>query len=249
LNVLALPASVGREDGLTVQPFTGKILSKPEIQDAKFGVLTGGAGSISALSRTGTAAVKKTVHSGLHNQANLTPDVPRGSFKPLRKVDMENLSPSDSAAVKTLEAQGWDRNKVSEVLSSGDNFEIQKINKGDKLYGFDTAGSKKDIGKSAYWLDDSGFKDVQSKYLKDGSWDKEGIKGYMALPCFNRANSISTVEVQESTILVKSKIQKAAELINYKGDGGYETGLMGKIMGGGGQQSTVDPSVLKLLGK
>src|SRR5690606_24993166 len=56
LNVLALPASVGREDGLTVQPFTGKILSKPEIQDAKFGVLTGGAGSISALSRTGTAA-------------------------------------------------------------------------------------------------------------------------------------------------------------------------------------------------
>jgi len=58
LNVLALPASVGREDGLTVQPFTGKILSKPEIQDAKFGVLTGAGGGAGTLSNVEAGAAK-----------------------------------------------------------------------------------------------------------------------------------------------------------------------------------------------
>ncbi|MCF6258054.1 MAG: hypothetical protein L3K25_17445 [Gammaproteobacteria bacterium] len=46
---------------------------------------------------------------------------------------------------------------------------------------------------------------------------------------------------------IQSKIGKATELLRYDGADGYTTGTLGKIMGGGGQQITLDTSVLKLL--
>ncbi len=55
------------------------------------------------------------------------------------------------------------------------------------------------------------------------------------------------MEVTMPTTGIQSKIGKATELLRYDGADGYTTGTLGKIMGGGGQQITLDISALKLL--
>jgi len=40
---------------------------------------------------------------------------------------------------------------------------------------------------------------------------------------------------------------RLTELLRYDGTDGYSTGTIGKIMGGGGTQITLDTSALKLL--
>ena len=183
---------------------------------------------------------------GLHNQEFKGIDATK--FKTVRKVDIKNLSADETIAVKALEEQGWTPKKIKEVLSSGDNFKTKDLQPGDKLYGFNTAGHGKDIQSSAYWLDEVGYQDVKSKYFKEGVWDKEGVKNYLALPCYNKANAIDMAEVTQPTTVVEATIGKATELIQYIDNGsGYSTELMGKIMGGGGAQVTVAPAALKLL--
>jgi len=54
-------------------------------------------------------------------------------------------------------------------------------------------------------------------------------------------------EVTQHTTVVEAKVGKATELIQYTDDSGYSTGLMGKIMPGGGEQVTATPTVLKTL--
>jgi hypothetical protein len=49
----------------------------------------------------------------------------------------------------------------------------------------------------------------------------------------------------ESHTVVESTIGKATELIQYKGADGYSTGILGKIMGGGGTQIANDPTKIK----
>ncbi len=83
-------------------------------------------------------------------------------------------------------------------------------------------------------MDKDGFTDVEKRFFKQGHWDKEGVKDYLALPCFNRANAMMTVELTENQTAVKSTIGKATELLKYTGENGYTTGTLGKIMGGGG---------------
>ncbi len=190
---------------------------------------------------------KATTPPGLHNQEWKDIKVENGSFKTVGKTDLDNLSESEQLAAAELRKQGWDNYKIEEILNSGDGFNIKSLEPGDKLYGFTTEGFGKDINSSAYWLDEAGFKDVQSKYFKDGVWDKEGAKGYLALPCYNRANAIDMAEVTQSTSVVEAKIAKATELIQYTNDSGYSTGLLGKIMGGGGTQVTLNPSTIKSL--
>ncbi len=73
------------------------------------------------------------------------------------------------------------------------------------------------------------------------------MKDYLALPCFNAANQIDVMEVTKLTTGIQSTIGKATELLRYDGADGYTTGILGKIMGGGGTQITVDTSALKLL--
>ena len=91
------------------------------------------------------------------------------------------------------------------------------------------------------------MQDVREKYFKQGHWDREGVKDYLALPCFNAASSIDVMEVIEPTTGIRAKIGKATELLRYDGADGYTTGTLGKIMGGGGHQITLDTSALKLL--
>jgi hypothetical protein len=187
----------------------------------------------------------KRTKPGLHNQE--WDEVKVEKFKARRSVDLDNLSPNEKAAAKALEKQGWKDNKIEEILSSGDNFTTKELKQGDKLYGFSSAGRGKDIKTSAYWLDEAGYQDVKSKYCTDGVWDKEGVKGYLALPCYNRADAIDVAEVTQTTTAVESKIGRATELVQYGNKSGSNTGLIGKIMGGGGNQVTVDPSAVKAL--
>lgn len=177
-------------------------------------------------------------------------DIPRQehNFKPVKQVDIKKLSPSEEIAKEGLIDQGaWKDAKIKQILESGGDFKIKELKTGDKVYGFNTAGKGKDLNTSAYWLDESGYQDVKKKFYREGAWDKEGVKNYLALPCFNRANAIDTAEITKSTTAVQSKIGKASEIIQYKGDNGYSTGILGKIMPGGGQQVTVDPKVLELV--
>jgi len=188
-------------------------------------------------------------HSGLHNQAELTPDLETSaeSFKPTRQVDMRNLSPKDKVVKKTLKDQGWKDFKVEQILKSGDNFTETPYQVGAKIYGFNTAGRARNLDNSAYLLDESGMAYVKKEYFKQGHWDKEGIKSYLALPCFNAASQIDVMEVIEPTTGIQSTIGKASELLRYDGVDGYTTGTIGKIMGGGGTQITLGTSTLKLL--
>jgi len=188
-------------------------------------------------------------HSGLHNQEALTPDFSTSaeSFKTTRQVDMRNLSPEDEIVSEALDEQGWNEDKIEQVLKSGDNFTETPHEVGEKLYGFNTAGRARSLDNSAYLLDEAGMNDVKEKYFKQGHWDKEGVKAYLALPCFNQASTIDVMEVTKPTTGIQSTIGKATELLRYDGADGYTTGTIGKIMGGGGAQVTLDTSVLKLL--
>ncbi len=92
-----------------------------------------------------------------------------------------------------------------------------------------------------YWLDGTGYKDVKSKFYKNGRWDREGIKNHLALPCMNRADVIDVAEVTAPQQAVTSTVGKAREQIGYtRAD--YTTGMLGKIMPGGGKQITPDPA-------
>ncbi|WP_198263757.1 type VI secretion system Vgr family protein [sulfur-oxidizing endosymbiont of Gigantopelta aegis] len=173
----------------------------------------------------------KNPHHGLHNRDDLTPDLETSmnSFKTTRKIDMRDLSQKDEIISDILEDQNWDDRKIKQVLKSGDNFTEQSFNAGDKMYGFNTAGRSRNLDNSAYLLDEAGYQNVKKKYFKQGYWDKEGVKNYLALPCFNQANSIDLMEVTQPTTGLQSTIGKATELIRYDAADGYTTGTLGKI--------------------
>jgi len=105
------------------------------------------------------------------------------------------------------------------------------------------------LDTSAYLLDEAGMNDVKEKYFKQGHWDREGVNDYLALPCFNQASSIDVMEVTTPTTGIQSTIGKATELLRYDGADGYTIGTLGKIMGGGGSQITLNTATLKLLPK
>ncbi|MCG6202891.1 hypothetical protein, partial [Psychromonas antarctica] len=187
---------------------------------------------------------KTKLPAGLHNQEWEKVHVPEGKFKTLRAVDMKNLSEADGNTFSALKDLGWKDDKIEEILSSGKDFRTKELQAGDKLYGLTTKGRPKNIETSAYWLDEEGLAAVKKDFYKDGIWDKDGIKNSLALPCFNRANAMDVVEITEPTSVVESTLGKASELIQYTADDGYSTGLIGKIMPGGGTQITPNPKVL-----
>ena len=185
---------------------------------------------------------------GLHNQE--WDNVDAKDFKTRRPVDMENLPEADEAAKETLLDQGRSERDVKQLLSSGENFGTKQLQPGDKLYGFDSQANKYGAKnqKSMYWLDEAGYQDVKSKFYKDGVWDKEGVKNHLALPCYNRADVIDTATVTQSQTAIQSTIGKATEQIGYtRGD--YSTGMLGKIMPGGGTQITPDANAISTVSR
>jgi len=180
--------------------------------------------------------------SGLHNQKwddIITPSAGEaGAFQTSRKIDMKNLSKEDRLARKNLMKQGIiKKGKHKEILSSGSNFKSKDYNPGDNFYSLGTAG-REFSNSSVYRLDEAGFKDVQSKFHKNGQWNSAGIKNYLALPCKNRANTLYKTELVEKQTLTTSKIGSASENVAYKKHGNLYPG--NKTMTGGGKQAIVD---------
>ena len=200
-------------------------------------------GQTSIAAQAPTDEADDNPHPGLHNRQ--WDDVTEENFTTRRAVDMENLSESEKTAARQLRRQGRDEKKVKEVLSSGDNFRTKELHPGDKLYGFDYEANEYPTKNPAspYWLDEAGYKDVKAKFYKDGSWDREGLKNYLALPCSNRADVIDTATVEKPHTVVESDIGKATEEIGYTRED-HSTGMMAKIMSGGGTQMAPNPNAL-----
>jgi len=178
---------------------------------------------------------------GLHNQEWDDVAMKSDSFKTVKPVDMDNLSKTDETAKEALLDQGKKDSQIKQLLSSGDDFTTKNLKSGDKLYGFDSSVNKYGAKnqKSMYWLDEAGYQDIKSRYYKNGVWNKEGVKNHLALPCMNRADVIDVSKVTESHNAVESTVGIAREQVAYTKDN-YSTGMMGKIMPGGGKQITPD---------
>lgn len=203
------------------------------------------------MSSKSPGAFADDVHPGLHNRSDV--EVPYkeydwDKFKTRREIDLDNLSAEDMKVAKALEAQGRSENEIVELLSSstGKNPIVGPVNKGDKFYGFQTEGIPKSPDNK-YWLDEAAFKDVESKYFKDGAWDKDGVKNYLALPCVNSANSIVTAEAQKTGSALHTTIGKATEELPFIQSGSGVVENVAKIMSGGGTQVTPDPDLLKII--
>jgi hypothetical protein len=172
---------------------------------------------------------------GLHN--GQWDAVRSENFKTNRQVNTASIE--EKEVVKVLLKQGRPAEQIEQVLSSGSNFHPKELKTGDKLYGFDSLNNPQGMKSrnSPYWMDESMYQDVKGKFYKDGQWDKEGVKNFLALPCYNRAEVIDTATVTKPHAAIESTIAKATEQIGYtKGD--YSTGMIGKTMAGGGRQIT-----------
>lgn len=193
-----------------------------------------GARSLARVSRS------KVDQPGLHNLDGTK--VKSENFTTARKADPIN-SVDDNAAARALEHQDRSDKEIDQILSSGENFRSKPLDKDAKLYGFDSSDNPNGLKsqRSPYWMDEAAYKDVKSKYYQNGNWDREGVKNYLALPCYNRADVIDTATVTEPHTAIESTIGKATEQIGYtKGDA--STGMMEKAMSGGGTQITPNPS-------
>ena len=189
-------------------------------------------------------AFKPKESKGLHNQTWEKVDVKRGSFNTRRNIDLNSLSEQDELVKEALIEQGRNKRDIQQLLSSGDNFEIIELQLGAKLYGFDSLSHAEGKPQSSmYWTDEVGYQDVKTRFCNHGDWDKEGIKNYLALPCYNRADTIDTAEVTQPQFAIRSKIGLATEQIAYT-NSDYTTGMMGKIMPGGGSQITPNAQYL-----
>lgn len=189
-------------------------------------------------------ALKPSEPKGLHNQTWDKIEVQKNSFNTRRKVDLKQLSQTEKEVVRQLKHQGRTREDMEQLLSSGENFEIVELQAGDQLYGFDSLSHAE--GKpqnSMYWTNEEGYQDVKTRFYKNEEWDKDGIKNYLALPCYNRADTIDAAEVTKPQFAIRSKIGLATEQIAYT-NSDYTTGMMGKIMPGGGLQLTPNAQCL-----
>ena len=84
---------------------------------------------------------------------------------------------------------------------------------------------------------------MKRRFYRDGVWDRQGVKDYLALPCKNRADALDMVEVAEEHTLVKSTIVGARERVTYFGADGAVVELRHE-MNGGGTQVFPDPNKL-----
>ncbi len=87
--------------------------------------------------------------------------------------------------------------------------QMDNARRATKCMAFNTADRARELGNSAYLLDEAGMNDVKEKYFKQGHWDKKGVKDYLALPCFNAASHIDVMEVIKPVTGIQSTVGKA----------------------------------------
>ena len=136
-----------------------------------------------------------------------------------------------------MEGNGWTQDdRLGDMLSSGTGFTVREAHKGERLYSFGSSTYKpKDKFSSPYWLDEESFLEVKRRFYRDGVWDRQGVKDYLALPCKNRADALDMVEVAEEHTLVKSTIVGATEEVTYIAADGSKTVISHSMNGGGTQ--------------
>lgn len=186
---------------------------------------------------------------GLHNRSWSEIKADPQEFKPERPEgavaeDPKARSLADQQATDILTEQGREKDRGLEVLNSGRDFQPVELKEGDPLYGFISEGGTKSA-YSPYWLDQNGFNDAQSKFYDSGSgtWDRQGLKDYLALPCANQANNIVSTNVTADHTGLASTVNTATENITYVTSDGTAIPGYG-IMPGGGAQTT--PAIGKI---
>ena len=195
-----------------------------------------------------TNKLKAVQNGSPHNIDGTT--IKSDDFQAVRPgLDMTDLSAQDKLAKEALRKQGWPENKVEEIMNTGDNFQTRQFKAGDSLYGFDSSDYAGKDAQSAYWLDQDGFNDVQSRFYDadTDAWDRQGVKDYLALPCFNRADTICNGVVNTDNTGLSSTIGQATENITYTSPD--STVIQGSgSMSGGGTQVTPAPGTVSPAG-
>lgn len=184
-----------------------------------------------------SSRLQATQDGALHNQDWSKIDVKDFTAKRPEGLDTTALKPADEQAANILERDGYPQDRVDQILNSGKDFKPRTFKEGEPMYAFDSADY---IGKDAdspYWMDQKSFDDVSSKFNHDGVWDRQGVKGYLALPCFNKADGIVQGNIAQDCQGVQSTVGPAYENVTYQAADGT-TVPQSLAMPGGGQQLT-----------
>jgi hypothetical protein len=167
-----------------------------------------------------------------------TPEPPQGP------IELDNPSSIEQRdAIDELRRQGRSRKTIEQIMDSGRDPEIVHLDKGEKLYGFTTQGKGK-LATSPYWMTQDEFSAVKSQYCSDGVWDRQGVKDYLALPCFNRADALVSADVTQDADALSTTINPAKETTFYTDEFGKRWIVPDNLMPGGGPQVTPPPSVV-----
>jgi hypothetical protein len=213
-----------------------------ETQSPKPSLGTGGGGGDAR--EAGAVPPKAKVVQGSERLKLIESDGPQGqnfsdftAERPEGPVNLDHLSADDKLAQDLVRQGGrTNRDEIANILDSGENFKPYQFKEGQKLYAFDSLGRGKPVD-SAYWLDENGFNDVKGKYEKDGVWDRQGVKNYLALPCNNRADTIVEGVVKQANTGVESTVSPAEENVtNIAPDGTVVPSVL--ELPGGGKQVT-----------
>jgi hypothetical protein len=89
-------------------------------------------------------------------------------------------------------------------------------------------------------MDQSSFDQVNKEFNHDGVWDRQGVKGYLALPCYNKADGIVQGKIANDCTGVESTVGPASENVAYQAADGTVI-PQSFSMPGGGQQLTPPP--------
>jgi hypothetical protein len=207
-----------------------------------------GTGKVAEVSSSRREAAQKPLRDGLrlHNREWADVAIKPDSFRPEPpggSVDLNNATPRQQEAIDALRDQGRRDQVIRQVLESGHDPEVVSLNKGDKLYGFTTAGKGR-AASSPYWLTEDQFAEVKSKYESDDVWDRQGVKDYLALPCFNRADAVVSADVTQDAQALSTTINPATETTLYTDEFGKRWIVPDNQMSGGGMQITPPPSAV-----
>ncbi|HEU4583570.1 MAG TPA: hypothetical protein VFS67_35170 [Polyangiaceae bacterium] len=191
-----------------------------------------------------SARLQARADGALHNRDWTRIDVKE--FKATRPegLDMDRLSASEQRAVATLRSGGYSPAKIEQILNSGKNFAPRQFKQGEQMYAFDSADYVGKDADSPFWLDKTGFQDVQARFERDGVWDRQGVKDYLALPCFNKADGIVQGTVARDCVGVQSTVGPATENVSYIAVDGTVVPGAPSLPGGGPQLSPPVGSIL-----
>jgi hypothetical protein len=169
-------------------------------------------------------------------------NVTHENFKtiPAKELDLTDLSTDELAAYELLADQGH-KSRREEIMNSGSDREISRMNKGRKLLGFTTDGYPKPTD-NPYWMTEEEFHRLEQKHCSNGIWSRQAVKDELALPCRNRADALSETTLIQDAEVLAAKINPATETTFYTDSAGHVTQMFSQMPGGGTQKLLVPAS-------